>query len=296
MTSRTVVLGVSGSIAAYKAADLCSKLVQAGARVLPILTRGALRFVAPATFHGLTGEPVATDAFEEPFPGEIAHLAYAEWADLFVLAPASADLLARLASGLCDDMLTTALLANRTKPVLVAPAMNSDMWAHPAVAANRRTLEGWGYRFLEPGVGRLAEGIVGAGRLPEPAEILAAIEEMLRTPAGDLAGRTVLVTAGPTRTSDRRRAGLETLATVMAAVLQAMAMRAPRAPASMGPKPQSFSSSRTMKMPGVPLAMGISSMTQRPVPVTLPRVKASPGKSIKWRRSRWRRYRSSSRC
>jgi phosphopantothenoylcysteine decarboxylase/phosphopantothenate--cysteine ligase len=199
LTGQTLVLGVSGSIAAYKAADLCSKLVQAGATVYPILTRGALEFVGAATFWGLAGQPVATDAFDEPFgPKEMAHLRYGEWADLFVIAPASADLLARLAAGLCDDMLTSALVANPNKPVLVAPAMNTHMWQNPATQTNRRTLEARGYAFIEPGVGRLAEGIVGAGRLAEPVEIIEVIRETLAR-RQDLAGLRVLVTAGPTR-------------------------------------------------------------------------------------------------
>lgn len=199
LAGRAIVLGVGGSISAYKAADLCSRLVQEGARVLPILTRGALRFVAPATFWGLSGEPVPTDTFEEPFGArEIGHLRYAEIADLFVIAPASADLLARIAAGLCDDMLTSALLANAGRPVLIAPAMNTHMWENPATQANRRTLEARGYRFIEPGVGRLAEGIVGAGRLAEPPEIVTLIRETL-TPKTDLSCLRVLVTAGPTR-------------------------------------------------------------------------------------------------
>lgn len=198
LAGRTIVLGVGGSISAYKAADLCSRLVQEGARVFPILSRGALRFVAAPTFWGLAGQPVSTDAFDEPFPGEIAHLHYAALADLFVLAPASADLLARLAAGLCDDMLTSVLLARAEKPVLVAPAMNTDMWQNAATQANRKTLEARGFRFLEPGVGRLAEGIVGAGRLPEPPEIVEAVREILNH-RRDLVGVRVLITAGPTR-------------------------------------------------------------------------------------------------
>ena len=199
LQGRTVVLGVGGSISAYKAADLCSKLVQDGARVFPVLTRGALQFVGAATFWGLAGQPVATGAFDTPFgQTEIAHLRYAELADVFVIAPASADLLARLAGGLCDDMLTSALLANRTRPVLVCPAMNTDMWTHPATQANRQTLAGWGYRFLDPVVGRLAEGVVGAGRLAEPPDIVRAIRDLLFPPR-DFDGVNVLVTAGPTR-------------------------------------------------------------------------------------------------
>ena len=196
---KTVVLGVGGSISAYKAADLCSKLVQVGANVYPIVTRAALKFVGAPTFWGLAANPVSTDTFEEPFGAtEIAHLRYAELADVFVLAPASADVLSRLAAGAADDMLTAALLARTTEPVIVCPAMNTDMWAHPAVQRNRAILEGYGYTFLEPGVGRLAEGVVGAGRLPEPAEIVKAIRAVL-FPPGDLVGIRVLVTAGGTQ-------------------------------------------------------------------------------------------------
>lgn len=199
LTGKTVVLGVSGSISAYKAADLCSKLVQEGATVYPILTRAALKFVAAPTFWGLVGQPVATDVFEEPFgPQEIAHLRYAELADVFVVAPASADTLARIAAGLTDDMLTASLLANAGKPVLVAPAMNTDMWQNPAAQANRRTLESRGYTFIEPGVGRLAEGVVGAGRLAEPIEILEIIRATV-FPKRDFENQRVLITAGPTR-------------------------------------------------------------------------------------------------
>ncbi|MBC8103366.1 MAG: bifunctional phosphopantothenoylcysteine decarboxylase/phosphopantothenate--cysteine ligase CoaBC, partial [Cytophagales bacterium] len=196
---KRIVLGVGGSISAYKAADLCSKLVQEGATVYPILTKGALRFVQPATFWGLAGQPVSTDTFEEPFgPQEIAHLRYAELADLFVIAPTSADLLAQIAHGFAGDMLTSALIANVRKPVLVAPAMNTDMWANPAVQGNRRILEQRGYGFIEPGVGRLAEGVIGAGRLAEPVEIVEIVRQTL-FPRRDLEGLNVLVTAGPTR-------------------------------------------------------------------------------------------------
>lgn len=199
LSGKTVVLGVGGSISAYKAADLCSKLIQDGATVLPILTRGALQFVQPAVFWGLSEQSVATETGDTPFgPKEIAHLHYAERADVFVVAPCSANLLARLAVGLCDDMLSSALVANLHKPVLIAPAMNSDMWANLATQVNRKTLEGRGYQFIEPGVGRLAEGVVGAGRLAEPHEILEIVKQTL-VQTRDLAGLKVLVTAGPTR-------------------------------------------------------------------------------------------------
>ena len=202
LSGKTIVLGVGGSISAYKAADLCSKLVQEGATVYPILTKGALRFVQPATFWGLAGQPVSTDTFDEPFgPQEIAHLRYTELADLFVIAPASADLLAQIAHGFAGDMLTSALVANVHKTVLVAPAMNTDMWANPAVQENRRLMERRGYIFIEPGVGRLAEGVVGAGRLAEPLEIVAIVQQTLLAESAkrDLHGIRVLVTAGPTR-------------------------------------------------------------------------------------------------
>ena len=199
LLGKTLVLGVGGSISAYKAADLCSKIVQDGATVLPILTKGALQFIQPALFWGLTENPVATETSDMPFGAkEIAHLHYAERADLFVIAPCSANLLARLAVGLCDDMLASALVSNLHKPVLVAPAMNSDMWANGATQTNRKTLESRGYQFIEPGVGRLAEGVVGAGRLAEPSEILEIIKQTLAQ-TQDLAGLRVLVTAGPTR-------------------------------------------------------------------------------------------------
>ena len=199
IAGKTIVLGVGASISAYKAADLCSRLVQEEATVYPILTAAALKFVGAATFWGLAGRPVATDVFEEPFgASEIAHLRYGELADVIVIAPASADLLARLSGGFCDDMLTATLVANPGKPVLIAPAMNTNMWQNPATRANRRTLESWGYTFIEPGVGRLAEGIVGAGRLAEPQEIIEIIRSTL-TKRQDLTGKRVLVTAGPTR-------------------------------------------------------------------------------------------------
>jgi phosphopantothenoylcysteine decarboxylase/phosphopantothenate--cysteine ligase len=198
LRGRTIILGVSGSISAYKAAELCSQLVQGGANVYAILTRGALHFVQPPIFTGLTGNPVATEVWDEPFGApEIAHLRYAEIADLTIVAPASANFLSRLTVGACDDMLTSALIANGGKPVLLAPAMNTDMWAN-AVQENRSTLERRGLRFVEPGVGRLAEGVVGPGRLAEPEEIIGEIERVLGQ-RRDLAGRRVMVTAGPTR-------------------------------------------------------------------------------------------------
>jgi phosphopantothenoylcysteine decarboxylase/phosphopantothenate--cysteine ligase len=159
---KTIVLGVGASISAYKSADLCSKLAQEGANVYPIITESALKFVGAATFWGLSGQPVSTGVFEEAFgPSEIAHLRYGELADVIVIAPASADLLARLAGGFCDDMLSAVVVANPGKPVLIAPAMNTHMWQNPATQWNRRTLERRGYIFIEPGVGNCRRRAIG---------------------------------------------------------------------------------------------------------------------------------------
>ncbi len=193
---KKVLLGVSGGIAAYKACALTSQLVQRGYDVRVIMTEGATQFVSPLTFQALSRNPVFTDAFDEKNPEKIAHIDLADWADFVLLAPATAHLLGRVANGLADDMLTTTLLAT-TAPVYVAPAMNVHMYDHPAVKANLKTLDGFGYRFIEPGAGYLACGYVGKGRLEEPERIIEVIEqnEAVDQP---LKGKNVLVTAGPT--------------------------------------------------------------------------------------------------
>ena len=194
---KRVVLGVSASIAAYKAADLASRLVKSGVEVFPILTADAARFVQPATFRALTHHPCPIDVFEEPYPGEIAHIWLAQNCDLFAIVPASMNVIARLANGLAEDMLTAAAMAC-TAPILLAPGMNTGMWNNPATQANLAKLRDYGYFFIEPTTGRLACRTEGVGRMADVDTIFAAIQEMLAR-SGTWAGRRVLVTAGPTR-------------------------------------------------------------------------------------------------
>ena len=210
-----ILLGVSGGIAAYKALELVRLATAAGHAVRVIQTPAAQRFVGTASFAALTGAPVLHDEFDRDpargaFPGDpapdhdpISHLELVRNADILVIAPATANTIAKLAAGLADNLLTSAALA-ATGPLLVAPAMNNHMWAHPATQANVATLRGRGAVVLEPGSGRLAStGEEGAGRLPEPAALLEAIEALTQSvapePAPDLVGLRVLVTAGGTR-------------------------------------------------------------------------------------------------
>ena len=196
-TPKRVVLGVSASIAAYKAADLASRLVKCGIEVFPVMTADAARFVQPATFRALTHHPCPIDTFEEPFPGEIAHIWLARNCDLFVIVPASMNVIARLANGLAEDMLTASAMAC-TAPILLAPGMNTGMWNNPATQANLAKLRDYGYFFIEPTTGRLACRTEGVGRMADVETIFGAIQEMLAR-SGSWAGRRVLVTAGPTR-------------------------------------------------------------------------------------------------
>ena len=196
-TPKRVVLGVSASIAAYKAADLASRLVKSGIDVFPVMTADAARFVQPATFRALTHHPCPIDTFEEPFPGEIAHIWLARNCDLFVIVPASMNVIARLANGLAEDMLTASAMAC-TAPILLAPGMNTGMWNNPATQANLAKLRDYGYYFIEPTTGRLACRTEGVGRMADVETIFGAIQEMLAR-SGSWAGRRVLVTAGPTR-------------------------------------------------------------------------------------------------
>jgi len=195
------VVGVTGGIAAYKAVEVCRRLVDAGARVSPVLTSGAQRFVTPTTFSAVAGEPTRTSLWDEPEPSP--HLALAQEADLVVVVPATAHLVAAYATGLAHDLLLTTLVATRA-PVLVCPAMHTEMWEHPAVQANVETLRRRGVHVLDPATGPLAGGDAGVGRLPEPGEIVEACAAALAgptapSPAGDLSGLRVLVTAGGTR-------------------------------------------------------------------------------------------------
>ena len=168
-----ILLGISGSIAAYKAADLASRLTQAGHKVTAIMTRSALQFITPMTLQTLTRQPVVTDLFDEKESWRPTHIQLADSADLLLIAPASANTIARLAHGMADDALTAIALATRA-PVLLAPAMNGKMWEHPATQRNAATLQGWGYRLIGPATsGMLACGYEGAGRLAPVEEIFA---------------------------------------------------------------------------------------------------------------------------
>ena len=195
---RRIVLGVTGSISAYKAADLCSKLRQAGADVEVIMTAAAARFITPLTFQSLTGHAVVSDMFAAAEAE--AHVEVARRAEVLVIAPATADCIASLAHGQTPDMVTLTALATRA-PLLVAPAMDSQMWEHPATQANVNLLRARGVTFAGPETGRLASGRTGAGRLAEPAQIAGAVRALLGGIDGDLRGRRIVVSAGPTHES-----------------------------------------------------------------------------------------------
>ncbi|HEV8115238.1 MAG TPA: flavoprotein, partial [Acidimicrobiales bacterium] len=189
LAGRHVVLGVSGGIAAYKAVEICRRLSDAGALVSPVLTDAARRFVTPLTLSALAFEPARTSLWDGPEPSP--HTLLGQRADLVVVAPATARLLAAYVAGLSDDLLTATLLMARG-PVLVCPAMHTEMWQHAATRANVATLVSRGVHVLEPADGPLAAGDVGPGRLREPAEVVAAAERILGATA-DLAGRTAVV-------------------------------------------------------------------------------------------------------
>jgi phosphopantothenoylcysteine decarboxylase/phosphopantothenate--cysteine ligase len=196
LAGRQVLLGVSGGIAAYKSAELCRLLVRAGARVRVMITAAGRRFVGETTFAALSGQPVATELFDPQQEAQIGHIRLADEAEALVFAPATADLIARLAHGLADDLVTTVYLAFRG-PVVVAPAMNVQMWGHPATRANAALLAERGHLLVGPAEGEMACGHVGAGRMAEPGEILEAVARCFAP--RDLEGRSVLVSAGPTR-------------------------------------------------------------------------------------------------
>jgi phosphopantothenoylcysteine decarboxylase / phosphopantothenate---cysteine ligase len=195
LRGRHVVLGVTGGIAAYKAAEVCRRLVDAGAHVVPVLTEDAQRFIGPLTFSALASEPARTSLFEGPDP--IPHTRLGRQADLIVVAPATAKVIGKCAHGISDDLLTATLLATRA-PVLLAPAMHTEMWEHGAVQGNLAVLRARGVHVIEPEEGRLAGGDIGAGRLAEPEHIVGAAAAVLGA-SGDLAGVRVLVTAGGTK-------------------------------------------------------------------------------------------------
>jgi phosphopantothenoylcysteine decarboxylase/phosphopantothenate--cysteine ligase len=191
-----VALGVTGGIGAYKAVEVARGLQKRGHEVVAVMTHSATRFVGPVTFEAITRRHVITDQFAAGMNADIEHIALASTIDLLLIAPATANIIGKLANGIADDFLSTLYTATRA-PVLVAPAMNSQMFAHEAVRKNLDTLAARGVRFVEPGEGYLACGWIGKGRLAEPDEIVEAAEDMLR-PAGPLRGQRVLVSAGPT--------------------------------------------------------------------------------------------------
>ncbi len=193
---KTVVLGVTGGIACYKAVELVRLLVKAGHRVQVIMTRGALEFVTELTFQTLSGHPVATETFNLTQESEIGHINLADSADLFVIAPATANIIGKIANGIADDLLTTVIMATQA-PVLIAPAMNIHMYENPILQENLRKLGRVGYHILEPAEGFLACGYEGKGRLPDPEKIADEVERLLGKK--DLVGERLLITAGPTR-------------------------------------------------------------------------------------------------
>lgn len=181
LQGKTVILGVTGGIAAYKAADIASKLTQAGFVVKTIMTKSATEFITPLTFRNLTGQPVVTDMFELSSEYSVEHVALAEEADVVLIAPATANIIAKIACGIADDSLTCTVLATEA-PVFVAPAMNDNMYKNPVTQENIEKLKVRGFSIIEPELGRLASGKVGKGRLAETAKILIAVNLALESP------------------------------------------------------------------------------------------------------------------
>ena len=198
LNGKRILLIISGGIAAYKALDLIRRLRERGAGVRCVMTTAAHEFITPLAVGALSADHVFTDLFDRQDEQDVGHIRLAREADLIVVAPATADLMAKMALGLADDLASAVLLATDV-PVLVAPAMNPRMWAHPATSRNRATLEGDGVRFVGPNAGEMAEsGEAGEGRMAEPLEIVAAVEALCDAGRGPLAGRRIVVTSGPT--------------------------------------------------------------------------------------------------
>lgn len=196
MKDKKIILGVCGGIAAYKAAELVRLFVKAGAEVYVVMTDSARQFVTPLTFQTLSGNPVHWELFNLIQEREIGHISLADRADLMVVAPATANMIGKVAAGIADDLLTTTIMATKA-PLLFVPAMNSNMWENPIYRNNQRNLQEYGYYFMEPEVGMLACGWEGKGKLPAPEAIFFEARRLLTT--SDLTGETLLVTAGPTR-------------------------------------------------------------------------------------------------
>ncbi len=197
LADKTIVLGVTGSIAAYKAVDIASMLTQAGAKVEVVMTDSATKFIAPLTLRSLTGRPVVTDMFELASEFSLEHVALGEAADIVAIAPATANIIAKLAAGIADDMLTCTVLATKA-PVIVAPAMNVNMFENPITQENLAKLKARGFTIVDPAYGRLASGKVGLGRLADIDQIIGTIKQVLGR-SGDLAGKRLVVTAGGTQ-------------------------------------------------------------------------------------------------
>ncbi len=197
LANKTVILGITGSIAAYKAADIASKLTQAGAKVEVVMTESATRFVTPLTLRSITGRPVVTSMWELDSEFSIEHVALGEAADVVVIAPATANIIAKLAAGIADDMLSCTVLATKA-PVIVAPAMESNMFQNPVTQDNLARLKARDFTIIEPGYGRLASGKVGLGRMAEVERVIGTIKQVLGK-GGDLAGKRIVVTAGGTQ-------------------------------------------------------------------------------------------------
>ena len=198
LRNRRVVLGITGGIAAYKSAETARRLMDAGAAVQAVMTRGAAEFVTPLTLQALTGRPVRTDLLDTAAEAAMGHIELARWADLVLVAPATAHFMARLAQGIADDLLTTTCLATAA-PIAIAPAMNQQMWKAPATRRNADTLTRDGHLLWGPGEGAQACGDVGPGRMLEPDDLTARVCSMLSEPSDLLRGRHVIITAGPTQ-------------------------------------------------------------------------------------------------
>ncbi|MBY6064046.1 bifunctional phosphopantothenoylcysteine decarboxylase/phosphopantothenate--cysteine ligase CoaBC [Pseudidiomarina sediminum] len=198
LAGRHILVGVSGGIAAYKTPDLVRRLRDLGAIVRVVMTQGAQSFITPLTLQAVSGHPVHDDLLDPAAEAAMGHIELAKWADVILIAPASASTLARLAHGLADDLLSTLCLAT-TAPIMIAPAMNQQMWAAPVVQANLRQLEQFGFHLIAPASGAQACGDVGAGRMPEPLALRDAVVELLAPRENLFQGQHILITAGPTR-------------------------------------------------------------------------------------------------
>lgn len=194
---KNIVIGVCGGIAAYKTVDIVSRLKKAGCDVKVIMTKAATEFVTPLTFRELSGSPVVTDMWEEPKTWNVQHIALANWADAFLVAPVTANVVGKIANGIADDVLTTTIMATKA-PIVLAPAMNTNMYLNPVTQQNLTKLINLGYHVIAPATGMLACGIEGPGRLPEPSVIVDKLLNLLDT-CQDLKGKRILITAGGTR-------------------------------------------------------------------------------------------------